>query len=212
MRSLLIIGCALAAFAAADPLTPARYRSGALPAIPVQALGGGQVFAELGVTDAGTVDAVRLLRTTPPFTDPLVDAVRGWQFDAAEERTAGRRRFVGSTVLVAGVFRPAVLMNGPVAGEPPRDVGVASPETPFPIAPIVPAFPPAALASGVVLIEVQIDASGAVTGARVVRSTPPFDGPALDAARQWTFRPARRQGQPAATFAYIFFGFRQPVT
>lgn len=66
---------------------PARYRTGGLPALPLMALAGGQVFVELAVTSEGRVAAVVPLRTTSPFTDPVVDAVRGWTFVAAHAET-----------------------------------------------------------------------------------------------------------------------------
>ncbi len=212
-RSVLVTACAVAALAAADVPTPARYRDGMLPKLPTEALGGGQVFVELAVSDSGAVDRVTPLRTTPPFTEPMIEAIRDWRFLPAEEvidPDTGRQR-VRSTVLVAGVFRAPVLVNAPVAGEPPTDVAAASDDTPFPLAPVAPPFPSRALAGGIVLVEVQVSAAGAVTDARLLRSAPPFDGPALDAARRWTFRPARLHGRPTATLAYILFGFREPV-
>ena len=95
--------CTVVVLRAGDPFSPARYRAGALPAMPVQAVGGGQVFLELTVSDAGTVDVVRPLRTTPPFTEALVDVVRRWQFVPAEETVDGTSppQRVPSQVLVA---------------------------------------------------------------------------------------------------------------
>ena len=76
---------------------------------------------------------------------------------------------------------------------------------------MMPAFPRRALFGGLVLAEVRVDPLGAVSDATVLRSAPPFDEPALDAARRWRFRPARLHGRPVATIAYLVFGFRQPV-
>ena len=213
LKSFLVATCAVAVLTAGDPFSPARYRAGALPAMPVQAVGGGHVFLELTVSDAGTVDVVTPLRTTPPFTEALVDVARRWQFVPAEETVDGTSppRRVPSQVLVAGVFRPPALLNAPALGEPPKDVASASAGTPFPTGLIVPAFPPRALFGGLVLVEVRVDPLGAVSGATVLRSAPPFDEPARDAARRWRFRPARLHGRAVATIAYLVFGFRQPV-
>jgi len=215
---LVIVG-AFFALAAADPFTPARYRSGPLPAITVEAVGGGQVFLELTVSSTGTVSAVKPLRSTPPFTGPLTEAVQQWQFRPAEELvepapgapSALVRKRVDSKVFVAGMFRPPSL-NAPTLGTPPEDVAPESDETPFPIAAVMPAYPPLARDSGVVLVEVRVGRTGQVIDAAAVRSTPPFDVPALDAARRWTFRPARVHGASVESFAYIAFAFRQPVT
>lgn len=116
-----------------------------------------------------------------------------------------------SVVLVAGIFRPPTL-NTPPAGEPPRNVASASSGTPFPLATVTPRYPPLARDSGIVLIEVRVDTGGGVADAKVIRSARPFDKPALDAARRWTFRPARVRGTSVVTLAYIAFAFRQPVT
>ena len=199
---------------------PAHYRDGALPQIPFQALGGGEVFLELTVTSTGGVSAVRILRATPPFTETLSQAVRGWRFVPAEEEMepeAARpgapalQRAVDSRILVAGLFRPPTL-NTPTLGEPPADVALASDETPFPLTTVMPAYPPLARDSGTVLVEAHVDLRGDVVEAVAIRSAPPFDAPAIDAARRWKFRPARLHGRSIDTLTYIVFAFRQPVT
>lgn len=216
-----LFGCAAAiAMAGQGGFVPAQYREGALPQIPIQALGGGEVFVELSVSSSGGVSGVRTLRATPPFTEAVNDAVRSWQFRPAEEEVepeAGKpvepkpRKRVESTVLVAGIFRPPTL-NTPTSGEPPRNVASASSGTPFPLTTVTPRYPPLARDSGIVLIEVRVDTGGGVADAKVIRSARPFDEPALDAARRWTFRPARVRGKAVTTLAYIAFAFRQPVT
>jgi TonB family protein len=201
------------ALAAVDPFTPARYSNGPIPQVPVEAIGGGQVFLELSVTARGAVDGVKALRSTPPFTQVAIDAMRAWRFLPADEQTAAAVRLpVSSKVLVAGLFRPPALFDGAVTGELPMDVASPSDEIPFPTAVIVAPYPVTALGDGAVLVEVQVEPGGNATNAKVVRSAPPFDDPALTAARQWMFRPARLHGQPIATLAYILFGFRQPIT
>jgi TonB family protein len=164
-------------------------------------VGGGQVLLEVMVGGSGEVAAITPLRTTPSFTEITVDAVRKWRFVPAP---AGASR-----VLVAAVFRPPTI-NSPALGEPIRDIAAGSGETPFPISVAVPPFPPRARDPGVVLVEADVAATGAVVNVRVVRSAPPFDGPARDAVRQWTFRPARIAGNPVRSFAYILFGFPIP--
>jgi TonB family protein len=58
----------------------------------------------------------------------------------------------------------------------------------------------------VVLLEGQVDAAGAVTSSRVIRSAAAFDDPARQALQQWRFRPARR-----AANVYVIFGFPEPI-
>ena len=219
-HSTILALCSTLVALAQGGFVPSHYREGALPQIPFQAVGGGEVFLELSVGSSGVVSAVRMLRTTPPFTDLMSQAVRGWRFVPAEEEIEpepGRpvdpkpRRPVDSRMLVAGLFRPPALST-PTFGELPKDVASASDETPFPVATVMPAYPPLARDSGIVLVEVRVDPRGNVVDAVAIRSAPPFDQPALAAARQWKFRPARVRGTAVASLAYIVFGFRQPVT
>jgi protein TonB len=75
-----------------------------------------------------------------------------------------------------------------------------------------PAYPPIARAAGVegtVIVEVEIDRTGAVTRATVLHSPSPlFDEAALDAARATRFRPATRDGIPVASTQPMTFSFR----
>ena len=54
---------------------------------------------------------------------------------------------------------------------------------------------------GVVVVEILIDDTGRVSRMRILQSVPPLDAAALDAVRQWIFRPAVRHGRPVATTA-----------
>jgi len=219
LKRVFVFACVAAVVVSAqEGFSPARYQAGAVPDLPVRAVGGGQVFVELMVGRDGRVTAANPLRTTPPFTTFVLDAVRGWRFRPAEEdapSTPGaagvrRRTPVATTVLVAAAYR-APAMNVPTLGEMPKDVASGSEETPFPLTTTVPPFPPLARGSGVVLLEVNVDRGGAVEDATVIRSAPPFDEPARAAVRQWRFRPARVGGAPVSTLAYVVFGFPQPV-
>jgi TonB family protein len=199
----------------------AQYSGGGLPAIPVQAVNGGEVFLEVAVSREGRVAAIRVLRDTPPFTAALTASVRTWQFHPAEDEAipkAGEpvdlttRKAVESKVLVVAMFRPPALYADTL-GEPPRDVAVASDEIPLPVGRVsMPVYAPLALFDGVVLAELQIGVDGHLLEATVLRSAPPFDQAALDALDQWSFRPARIRGQPVETRAYAVLAFRPPVS
>jgi TonB family protein len=197
------IALALIVLAAQEPAySPARLRSGKLPPIPVTAVGGGEVLVDLDVSATGTVTRATPLRSTPPFTEFLLNAVRDWQLFPS-------RVAIESHVLVAAVFRPPSL-RAPTLGEPPKDVS-GSDVLPFPLAMIPPLFPPKAASNGVVLLEVHVSANGAVDDVGVINSSPPFDDAAMKAVRQWHFRPARHR-TPVATYVYVIFGFRVPVS
>jgi len=204
-RTALALAVTMAVGLSAAAYAPARFRTGTLPGIPFDAVGGGEVFVELEVGPDGHVIAATPVRITAPFTDYLLDAVRDWQFTPAKDGVA-----VPASVMVAAVFRPPVL-NGPTLGTPPSDVGRPSGSVPAPTGTPMPPFPANAHASGVVLLEVLVAATGAVENARVVRSAPPFDDAAQKTVRLWKFAPAQRGGVTVPSVAYVIFAFRPPV-
>ena len=195
----------------------ARYVSGDLPVVPPLVVSGGEVFLEVLVAQDGRVDSIRTLRTTPPFTDAVINAVRGWRFTPAMEVAAlstsqaeASTGPVAGSVFVAAMFAPPAL-NGTTLGQPPQDVLSPSDDMPMPLAANPAAYPPRAMGDGTVLVEVTIDGSGVLTDAHVIASSPAFDAGALAAARSWSFRAAQRNGTAVTTHAYLLFAFRQPV-
>lgn len=221
MKNTLVVamtlGATLSLTLLAQPrFTPARLAGGAPPGLAPMAVGGGQVILELSIDARGTVEKVRTLRSTPPFTQMLLDTVDHWSFVPATDHPIGRDdrpeslQNVPSKVIVAAFYR-APALQGPTQGEPPADVATPSADVPFPSVTAEAAFPPDAHSGGVVMIEARVSPGGAISTTRVVRSAPPFDRPALAAARQWRFRPPRIGGS-TESYAYLIFGFPQPVT
>jgi TonB family protein len=212
----LVVLCAPAVGAQSD-FVSARFVSGRMPVGPWLAVSGGEVFLEALVGADGRVDSIRTLRTTPGFTNAVIEAVREWRFTPATEAvefSAGPSLAppspVAAPVFVAAMFAPPAL-NGPTLGQPPQDLVAASAETPTPTGASPAAYPPRALGDGTVLVEVTIDSTGALTDAQITLSSPPFDAAALSAARSWSFRTARRHGNSVTTRAYLLFAFREPV-
>lgn len=201
------------------PDTPAVYQSGSIPVLSTLSVevGGGEVLLEVSVDRTGAVTGIRPLRETATFTERMVQSVQTWHFKPAEARIPQARQKAGgptaepvdTKVLVAGVFlRPSVI--GVTLGEPIRDVAAASSDLPFPTSLITPPMPPGRLSPGVVLVEVIVDANGAVTDAKVRVSASGFDSAALDTARTWKFRAPRPIGASGTAVAYIVFGFPVP--
>lgn len=212
--------------AAADPAAPrtlvdaAELQGGALPPIAVMAVAGGEVIVELTVNRDGVVESARTLRSTPPYSETLLTVLRGWRFAPAEDvltPAAGlpidqrSRRAATSKVLIVGLFRPPALFAATL-GEPPTQVAAPSDDAPAVGALTMPAYPVGAQFDGTVLIEVSIGVEGAVLRRRLLRSSPPFDAPALDAVDALSFRPARMRGRAVPSVAYVVSEFRQPVT
>jgi hypothetical protein len=217
IRASLLSGCVVLAgtiTAAAQSFEPAEYKGGPQPAVPVLALGGGEVLLEATVAETGRVTAVKILRATDSFTVPMTDAVRHWTFTPALEVGDGPaqgsdRRPIASKVVVAGFFRAPVLM-GPTLGEPVRDVGTSTADAPRVLRTQMPSLPPTVFSAGVVLAEVTIDSSGRAKS-KIVIPGAGFDSATLDALKQWTFAPARVDGRAVPSRVYVFFSFPLPV-
>lgn len=203
------------------PYEPAVLVAGQPPSLPaVGVSGAGEVALELSLDAGGSVTTVDVLRSTPPFTALMTEAVRAWRFEPANEEdrdapvpappAAQPRRKLPSKVLVVAVINPPVTL-GPTFNEPPITVKAASPEIPWPAVLSAPANSPVTAISATVLLEARIAASGRIERARVLRSSPPYDAASLETLRSWSFRPARRGSAAAPSSVYVVFGFPLPI-
>ncbi|HXH94069.1 MAG TPA: TonB family protein, partial [Thermoanaerobaculia bacterium] len=98
-----------------------------------------------------------------------------------------------------------------VSGDSPLRVGgdVKPPVIINRVEPIYPALAKASRISGVVILEVVIDHTGVVKDARIVKPLPfGLDQAALDAVKQWTFRPATLNGTAVDVLFNLTINFR----
>jgi hypothetical protein len=167
---------------------------------------------EATIDRSGALTHPIVLRSTPPFSNLILDAVSRWSFIPARETIDGKETVADRSVLIAAVYRPPTLMNGPTLGEPPRDVGNASSDAPYAVSMVGPSYPLQAQMGAVLLYEISLDESGRMRNMRAVASNPGFDAAAKDALVQWKFRGAVVRGRPVPSMAYVIFGFSQPVT
>ena len=167
---------------------------------------------EATIDRGGALTHPIVLRSTPPFSNLVLDAVSRWSFVPARETTDGKEAVADGSVLIAAVYRPPTLMNGPTLGEQPRDLANASSDAPYAVSMVGPSYPPQAQIGAVLLYEISLDESGRMRELRAVASNPGFDAAAKDALVQWRFRGAAVKGRPVPSMAYVIFGFSQPVT
>jgi hypothetical protein len=100
--------------------TPPRLVRGDLPSLPPpNVVGGGEVMIEATIDQRGALTGPIVLRSTPPFSNLVLDAVSRWAFTPARATTGGKETVVDGTVLIAAVYRPPTLMNGPTLGNRP---------------------------------------------------------------------------------------------
>ena len=199
----LLLSClAVASAWAQGAPTPPQVTSAVVPGSPMNAQSGGVAAFDVTVDETGSVASVDVVQDVAPFGDVLRSALYGWRFEPARDQG----RAVRSRVLVIGFFRPPELAV--IAPERPRYKDTAAPEDlPWPTSVMVPPYPPNALGSGKVVLEVDVSEEGKVGSSRVLNPGSPFDGAATGAAQAWTFRPASRNGRPVATRAYFIFTF-----
>ena len=152
---------------------PARLRSGAPPAPPPpHVVGWGQDWWRVSVDATGDVSAIEPLRDVSSFSDGLRRAIQVWTF--APARADGEP--VASDVLLVAVFRPATAYGRPAVGEPLSRRARESVQVPIPVSTPSPPYPPRAIGSGGVVVEVAVDHQGTVVSAtRVASSGSGFD-------------------------------------
>lgn len=203
MRALLL---GLLSFAPQEVFVPARFTSGTPPGLAVLAPSGGLVGLELQIAPSGIVQEATVIDDAPPFTEEMKKIVRLWRFEPA--RLDGRP--AESRVAVIALFRAPILLGG--APPPPKRVSSPSAEIPYPTSTATPAFPPQSLYEGVVMLDVEVDERGEAAEVEILGQPEGFAAVAVEAARQFRFQPARRDGRPVRAHAVLVFGFPQPVT
>jgi TonB family protein len=192
---------------------PPRLVSGEPPGLPApNVVAGGEVLVEVTVDTSGAVSRAVLLRNTPPYGQMVLDAVSKWRFTPAKAPDKdGRAQTVESAVLVAAVYRPPTVDNGPTVGTAPLDTRPPSSATPYPVIMEPPPHPIQAFSPGVALLEVSIDEAGITRAVRTVTALPLLEAAARDAVAAWPFRGASFRGQPVPSMAYVIVGFPQPT-
>ncbi len=63
---------------------------------------------------------------------------------------------------------------------------------------------------GTVVLEVDLDDRGAITGVQIVHGIPSLTEPAERSVRQWKFKPAQLGGQPVHSKIVVAFSFVPP--
>ena len=111
-----------------------------------------------------------------------------------------------------GNLRPLVSPSGraPVETRGPNGAKIPGLQMPVSIKSVKPTYPPEAKEArmqGTVVVEALIDEKGHVADARVLKGLPQFDGAALDAAKQWEFKPATLNGETVPVIVVLEMEF-----
>jgi len=126
-------------------------------------------------------------------------------------RNCGDGSSLSSGEADSGFFTTDSGATGPGGGgSAPLPVGgnISSPLKLHDVAPVYPELARRARVQGVVIIRCVIDTDGRVAEAEVLRSVPLLDAAALEAVRQWIYRPTLLNGGPVAVVMTVTVQFR----
>ena len=85
--------------------------------------------------------------------------------------------------------------------------GVQAPVKIKDVTPVYPAMAKSARVGGTVQVELTVDPDGKVADARVVKSVPLLDQAALDAVKQWEYKPSTVGGKPVPVVVTVNVNF-----
>jgi len=78
--------------------------------------------------------------------------------------------------------------------------------------PVYPDLAKQARAGALIILEATVDVTGRVQEVRILRSPPLFDEPAVEALKQWTYRPLLLNGVPTPFIVTVTFNFHFQFT
>jgi protein TonB len=78
--------------------------------------------------------------------------------------------------------------------------------------PVYPDLAKQARAGALIILEATVDATGRVQEVRLLRSSPLFDEPAVEAVKQWIYRPLLLNGVPTPFIVTVTFNFHFQFT
>lgn len=178
-------------------------------AYPINAQQPGFVSVNVSVGSDGSAQQVTVVQDTPPLTNAVQTALTSWQFTPAtfNGRTVPGivavdvafnpfnpsgvglpgQTFQPPAAAANGDYQPAVWQNGSYASYPANTV-----------------------ASGTVVLQVHISASGQVSKVLVLRGKGVLSDPSVAAAKSWSFAPATYKGKAVASDVAVAFVFAAP--
>jgi len=185
---------------------PARAVTAADTQYPFQTSAEGIVVFDVSIGERGEVKKISALVDVPPFTAAAEQSLN-WKFAAA----AQNGRAEDSEMLVAFAFRHAVYLANPPAlnGVFPTK-GSEGGRSDF-IAPAIlyatyAGYPTSTVAYGAVVVQASVKADGSTGDVSILRDLPGGFAPmAIEAAKQWRFQSALRDGQGVPSKVAIAF-------
>jgi TonB family protein len=188
---------------------PAKAVSAANVQYPFQTAADAIVVFDVSIGARGEVRKTTALQNVPPFTSAAEQSLKGWKFAPATQND----RPEDAEILVAFVFRHSVYLAPPPPFTPifpakESDGGRSDFIAPAILSVEYAGYPARTVAEGAVVVQATVSANGTVRDVTVMRDLEGGFAPlAMDAARQWRFQPALRNGEPVPSKVAIAFVF-----
>jgi len=172
----------------------------------------GQVTLDVLIDKSGDVAKISVMSSHPVFAQPAIDAVKQWRYtpyllngEPVDVQTIVRMNFTlpperdsEGTVADAPLIADAAL-TAPGASRPLRvrvSSGVAGKLLLAKVAPLYPNDAREARIQGTVILKVNIDPEGNVYNAELISGHPLLAPAAIEAVKQWKYRPYLLNGSP----------------
>jgi outer membrane biosynthesis protein TonB len=180
---------------------------------PASTAAAGVVTLAVNLDGTGQIMNIQTLRDVPTLTTQATITLQNWTYRPASLNG----RPVPSTLIVNIVFDPAFLdsnnipLGPPESFQPPNPAAVSYAPPQVLTAAYSP-YPTGGLASGAVVMDVNIDSHGSITKIVTVRDVPTLTAAAAAALKNWTFKGASYGNTPIASKVVVAMVFRNPAT
>ena len=111
--------------------------------------------------------------------------------------------------IAVGVFILSCLLT--VTLGKTKESGSPSFEAATVVSSVEPVYPAMAMGSGTVVLEASIDSDGEVQHVKVISDSEGFNSSALEAIKEWKFKPAMLAGKPVPSVVPVAFSFSWPA-
>ncbi len=163
------------------------------PEIARQAHVEGVVILEIKIDEDGRVVATRILRSIPLLDQAAIDAVKQWVYEP--KLIDGKPRKILFTEAVSFRLDEKDVEEFSKGAVKVKD-GISPPELIKRVDPVYPEVARQARVEGAVILLVRTDVKGRVKNVMVLRSIPLLNLAAMDAVRQWIYKPLLIDGEP----------------
>jgi Trypsin-like peptidase domain/Gram-negative bacterial TonB protein C-terminal len=172
---------------------------------PAGVFSGADVVLDAAVDSTGKLADLRVLQGENPFLEKVLASVNSWTFQPASAAEKLPPTRISIVFQFSGSFTSASVRQAHAYVE---QLAGASERAAQPLVDPEPDFPSAKLAEGSVILCEQVDSHGQLDSVQVLRGPQSLTTPAIAAARQWRFAPARRAGAGTDSEVIVVVIFR----